>query len=125
MRINALLRETGESNAALGEAIGVSGETVRRWRKGDQPKADELVRLADHFGVGVEYLLGRSDDREATGPAPLTRDEWDLLRLVRAIGTVRATEVLTVERLVPRSDEIQIDVTPTRARKKGKAGSGG
>jgi transcriptional regulator with XRE-family HTH domain len=32
------------------------------------PKADKLQRIADYFGVSLEYLLGRSTSRQSVRP---------------------------------------------------------
>ena len=101
MRLAQLMRERADSrsNAKLGKAIEVSREKVRRWVNGeDLPDAAELVKLADHFEVGVEYLLGRTNDRKSTGPAPLTPDQRVLLQyadMFPAIG--QAIALLAVE----------------------------
>ena len=62
-----LLREaTGESQAELGRTLGAGQQTVWGWENGRvQPNWRMLVALADHYGVSVDYLVGRTDD-----PAP-------------------------------------------------------
>lgn len=37
---------------------GVSTATLTEWKKGTyQPKVDKLKKLADYFGVSIEYFL--------------------------------------------------------------------
>lgn len=50
--------------------MGVSRSAVAMWESGTEPGNDMLQRLADHFNVTVDYLLGRTDD-----PTPPTLDE--------------------------------------------------
>lgn len=46
------------------EITGVSSPAISNWNlKGSLPKADVLIRLADHFQVSVDYLLGLSEVR--------------------------------------------------------------
>ena len=46
------------------EITGVSSPAISNWNlKGSLPKADVLIRLANHFQVSVDYLLGLSDVR--------------------------------------------------------------
>ena len=56
--------------AAFARSLGVFQQTYARWELGDrQPKLQELARLASHFGVSTDYLLGLSDSSTPTcGP---------------------------------------------------------
>lgn len=43
----------------LADAVGVSREIIQHWERGSrQIKAGHLCKLARHFGVSVDYLLG-------------------------------------------------------------------
>ncbi len=65
-RLRLLRTATGETQTSLGEAVGVGQRTVWGWESGRvKPDPEMLVRLADHFQVSTDYLLGRSED-----PAP-------------------------------------------------------
>jgi transcriptional regulator with XRE-family HTH domain len=45
------------------DMFGVTRATITSWGKNkNTPKGDTLVRIADAFGVSVDYLLGRVDD---------------------------------------------------------------
>lgn len=37
---------------------GLANATIRRWEK-SSPSADNLVKVANYFGVSVDFLLGR------------------------------------------------------------------
>ena len=61
-RIKELRLEKGISQAALAKAIGVSQKAVDFWEKGEnEPKASNILKLADFFDVSTDYLLGRGD----------------------------------------------------------------
>jgi len=50
----------GESQGALGEAVGCSLKTISRWELGERfPDGIMLFRLADHFECTTDELLGR------------------------------------------------------------------
>ena len=58
-----LRKEAGETQKMLASAIGISVNQVIRFEKGEQkPGFDNLWALADHFGVTVDYLMGRTDE---------------------------------------------------------------
>lgn len=56
-----------EKNATQEEAAKGSGIVLRsyiRYEKGErEPVASVLVRMANYFGVTVDYLVGRTDER--------------------------------------------------------------
>ncbi len=47
----------------LGEKLGVSYMTVRRWETGkSKPKLDEMNKLAEIFGTTIEYFMGQAEE---------------------------------------------------------------
>ena len=48
----------GTSPNAVCKAIGLSNATATGWKNGTLPKADVLVKIAEHLDVSVDYLLG-------------------------------------------------------------------
>lgn len=59
-----LRQEKHLSQAELGNVIFVSGGTISNYEKGvHYPDVEELVALAEYFGVSIDYLLGRSRSR--------------------------------------------------------------
>lgn len=57
------LRERRRMNQkALSEICGVSKNMIARYEKGEnEPTIGTLVKIADHFGVSADYLLGRQN----------------------------------------------------------------
>lgn len=46
----------------LEEILGYGNGTIRRWEK-QTPGVDKIQKVADYFDVSVDYLLGRTEDR--------------------------------------------------------------
>lgn len=60
-----LLEERHVSASALCKAVGISRSTITDWKKGRYtPKADKLQKIADYFGVSVQYLQTGKQDAE-------------------------------------------------------------
>lgn len=59
-RIAELRKKHDVKQEALGRYVGVSAQAVSKWEKGGVPEADVLVKIADFFGVSVDYILGRT-----------------------------------------------------------------
>jgi len=48
--------------AAFSNALGVTQDAVRQWQAGyTRPDVDRLVKIADHFGVSIDFLLGKTE----------------------------------------------------------------
>ena len=61
-RLRELRKEKGLSSMALGNSIGVRDSTIIRWENNQNDiKAEQLVKLAQFFGVTTDYLLGLED----------------------------------------------------------------
>lgn len=57
-RIETLLEEKNEKRAHLAKAVGVSNQSFTDWKKrGTIPAADIALKIADHLGVSLEWLL--------------------------------------------------------------------
>lgn len=47
---------------ALSEMCGVSKNMIARYEKGEnEPTIGTLIKIADHFEVSADYLLGRQN----------------------------------------------------------------
>jgi len=63
--ISSLARERGLSIGALAAIVGISSGNMYDWRSGrSRPSVEALGKLADFFGVSVDYLLGRTSKRK-------------------------------------------------------------
>ena len=63
-RIKELRKELNESQVKVAEAVGITPRQYQRFESGEQkPGFDNFCALADHFGVSLDYLAGRSDER--------------------------------------------------------------
>ncbi|MGG6309847.1 LexA family transcriptional regulator [Paenibacillus macerans] len=57
-----LLAERGITAYRLAQETGVSTATLTGWKQGKYtPKTDKLQKIADYFGVSIEYLQGKTE----------------------------------------------------------------
>ncbi len=76
-RFNELLKSRGINAVTLAKEIGVPKSIVYEWKSGVRdPSLENMLRVADFFGVTLEYLTGREDEE--------TDIEKELLVLLRA-----------------------------------------
>lgn len=63
-RLEVLLKEKGVSATKMSLDLGFSKDAVFNWKKrGTIPSGEMLAKVADYFDVSVDYLLGRTDER--------------------------------------------------------------
>ena len=68
-----LLKKNGLRIADVARATGVPYSTFTDWKAGRYvPKYDKLQKIADFFGVSVDYLLSENPD---TADAPVQKNE--------------------------------------------------
>lgn len=73
-----LCEKNGVSSADVARATGVAKATLSEWKKGTyRPKADKLQKIADYFGVSLDYLMtGQHPEQTSTsGKAYYFSDE--------------------------------------------------
>lgn len=81
-----LCREKGKSPAAVTREIGLNNSSSTAWKHGATPKGETLQKLANYFGVSVDYLLGMGQRVSAVAPSrrifeALRNKKWSLEQL--------------------------------------------
>lgn len=62
-RIQLLLDKTKTSQSELEKILGFGKGTITKWKGTTAPSADKLQKIAEHFGVTIDYLMtGRTDN---------------------------------------------------------------
>lgn len=59
--IKSLCNKKGITVSALGVELGLGKNSITRWDE-NKPSVDRVQKVADYFGVSVDYLLSRTDD---------------------------------------------------------------
>lgn len=93
-RLKELRMEQKMSQMDLAERIHVAQTTIGMYEMGKrEPSFEKLELLANLFSVSLDYLMGRTDDKNRTF-SPMTRDLLDLLHLSNEeIVNMRAAEI--------------------------------
>ncbi|MDO4317371.1 MAG: helix-turn-helix transcriptional regulator [Lachnospiraceae bacterium] len=72
-RIAALRKNRGLTQEQLGALVGVTAQAVSKWEKGGAPDVELLPSLAEHLGVSIDTLFGRSEQELERMPERLSR----------------------------------------------------
>jgi transcriptional regulator with XRE-family HTH domain len=78
-RLLDLRKSRGYSQAQVAMKLGISQGAISQWEHGTTvPAAEQLLSLADIYGISVDEILGRS------APEPKTDDDaWELRERLR------------------------------------------
>ena len=61
-RIRALREDKDLRQSDVAQATGIDQRTISNYETGkSNPDSEALIRLADFFGVSIDYLVGRTD----------------------------------------------------------------
>jgi transcriptional regulator with XRE-family HTH domain len=115
--VERLARERNMSLSGVANALGMTNNSATKWRKGAVPNSKNLYKLAEYFGVTVDYLLsdnppptisvtgGITGHNVVNGTAggqisisngnDLNEVELELLRIFRALDMKGKTAVLS------------------------------
>lgn len=83
-KIAGIIESLGWSDSEAARRVGVSQQTISRWKGGASIKLGDALRLARALGVSLDYL---ADDAMDAPPEPPPADLAVILDLVRTLGT--------------------------------------
>ena len=72
-----LCNKKGESPNTVAKNIGIASGTITNWKNGIIPRSSAIKKVAEYFGVSVEYLLGK--EKESTPSNDERSAEFDAL----------------------------------------------
>lgn len=89
-----LLEKHNVTAYKVSKATGIAGSTFTDWKNGrSTPKQDKLQKIADYFGVTVDYLMTGKDEPKEKDPELTARDRRDIAKdLDRIMGEIRNNE---------------------------------
>ena len=63
-RLEILMIMRDVSNEKLAEVIGVNKSSISNYKstEGRMPSLESIIKMADYFGVTIDFLLGRTGD---------------------------------------------------------------
>ena len=85
-----LCNEKGLKPNNVAKHLGIASGTVSGWKnKGQIPQDGNLIKIANYFGVTVEYLLGKEDTPIPTDTTGFTVDQSNV-KMIPVYETVSA-----------------------------------
>lgn len=62
--LKKLMNENGETLVSIAKATGVPKSTISEWLSNRSPNPVQAVKVANHLGVSLHYLLFGEDDAQ-------------------------------------------------------------
>lgn len=62
-RVKELCKNRGITVKRLEEKLEIPNNTIYQWKR-IAPSLDKIQKVADYFGVSIDYLLGRTDQQD-------------------------------------------------------------
>lgn len=100
--------QRGISPNGVCKDLGFSNATATHWKQGAKPNNNTVKRIADYFGVSVDYLLGRE---ASIKKEPAASDELSVknVKFIGRDGVVKykklTPEMISMLEQLPDSDE--------------------
>ena len=78
-----LLQKYGITAYKVAKETGITQSTLSDWKRGrSTPKTDNMKKIADYFGVSVEYLMTGETPEEKKDVILTRRDERDIEKIL-------------------------------------------
>lgn len=88
-RIESLRKSQGLSQGKLEKQLGFSNGSISKW-KNSTPKVERLQKLADFFGVSVEYLMtGKEDGQKEKDNTDDLKEKFEELKKLLESGKMQ------------------------------------
>lgn len=81
-----LCNSVGKSPSAVAVELKLGKPSVTRWKNGAEPRDATLQKIADHFGVTVEYLKGEETKKDPAANGEVSPEKRELLDLIDSLS---------------------------------------
>lgn len=85
------------------KSLGLSPGNLKRWENGSTVNSDILLKLSEHFGVSIDYLLTGNEKSSPT--VNLTADEQELLTYYNKLSRLNKGRLLERAELLTETDK--------------------
>lgn len=97
-RFTLLCSERGTKPNPVAKELGFASSTVTAWKNGSKISADKLQKIADYFNVSTDYLLGKTEKRQA--PEGLTSKDLDTLARIKYLQEHSPEDYALIKNLI-------------------------
>ncbi len=81
-----LCNSVWKSPSAVAVELKLGKPSVTRWKNGAEPRDATLQKIADYFGVTVEYLKGEETKKDPATNGEVSPEKRELLDLIDSLS---------------------------------------
>jgi transcriptional regulator with XRE-family HTH domain len=97
IRLFELRNEKSLSQRDMAKIMNISQGTFNNWENGNtQPSIEQLIALANYFGVSVDYLIGNSDDLGVIRYKSMSEENSKLISLLCNVPPQLKQAIITI-----------------------------
>ncbi len=87
--LKLLMEQNKESSQALGTFLNISQPTISRYLSGKtEPPIEVLIKIADHYGVTVDYLIGHPT-KSGLPLTMYTSNQQQLIAMIKDLNDIQ------------------------------------
>lgn len=75
-----LCNKVSKSPNAIAKELSIPSGSITAWKKGSVPQDRTISKIANYFGVPVEYLLGKTDNKFTDEKSPSDNGEGNITK---------------------------------------------
>lgn len=102
-RIKVLREDAGLTQIAFAKILNISNSALSQYESGDRIPSDATkIKIADHFDISLDYLLGRTEQKQNVSmqfPKGISVAEEELISVYR---TASADDRAIIDNIVRR-----------------------
>lgn len=94
-RLKKLRTESGLTQQDVARLLGVERSTYVKYERGSSdPPTSTLIRLADYFGVSVDYIIGHDSSQSVVTIPKFSKDDVSILEKFHALDDMAQARIL-------------------------------
>ena len=101
----SLCVEVNKSPNSVAKELSISSGSVTNWKSGILPRSTTASKIADYFGVSVDYLLGNTDKKEkpTVNDDGLSEGQRELIEFAKSVPEDKVDLILKVMKSIVES----------------------
>ena len=102
-RIKEIRTAKGLTMREAAKQLGLAPSTYCNYETGErEPNSEMLIRLADFYGVSIDFMIGRDDEREVKSQMSVTKQEADLITTFRTLSAEQKELILSTAKAIKK-----------------------
>lgn len=99
-----LCKQAQKKPYTVAKEIGLTNSNVAQWKKGSTPRPEVIKKIADYFGVSVEFLLEQKEKPSADGEELIGVSKKTLIEKIKCMDD---EQIEALSKIIDAVDEMK------------------